>query len=44
MTGYVYSDEYNVPMRDDTTPEYTGVINDRLFRETGECIVKKAVE
>ena len=37
----MYSDEDNVPMRDDTQPEYTGIINDRLFRDTGECVVKK---
>lgn len=39
----VYSDEDNMPMRDERQIEYTGVINDRLFRETGECVVKKAV-
>ena len=41
MTGHVYSDEDNVPMRDDTPLEYTGIINDTLFRETGECVVRK---
>ena len=41
MDGYVYSDEDNVPMRDDTPLEYTGIINDTLFRETGECVVVK---
>lgn len=35
----VYEDEDNVPMRDDRMIEYTGVINDVLFRETGECVV-----
>ena len=40
---HVYSDEDNEPMQDDFQLEYTGVINDRLFRETGECVVKKAV-
>ena len=44
MTGYVYSDEDNVPMIDDTPLEYTGVINDTLFRETGECVVIKAIK
>lgn len=38
----VYSDEDNEPMRDEQQIEYTGVINDRLFRETGECVVVKA--
>ena len=41
---HVYSDEDNEPMQDDFLIEYTGVINDRLFRETGECIVVKARE
>lgn len=40
MKALVYSDEDNEPMRDDFQIEYTGVINDRLFRETGECIVR----
>ena len=44
MAGYVYSDEDNVPMRDDTPLEYTGIINDTLFRETGECVVRKERE
>ena len=35
----VYEDEDNEPMRDDHLIEYTGVINDVLFRDTGECIV-----
>ena len=43
LTMIVYSDEDNMPMRDERQIEYTGVINDRLFRETGECVVKKAV-
>ena len=38
----VYSDEDNEPMQDDSLLEYTGIINDRLFRETGECVVVKA--
>ena len=38
---HVYSDEDNVPMTHEIPIEYTGVINDRLFRETGECIVRK---
>ena len=42
--NWVYSDEDNEPMRDDFLIEYTGVINDRLFRETGECVVEKARE
>ena len=41
MTVYVYSDEDNVPMIDDTQFEYTGIINDTLFKETGECVVRK---
>ena len=41
---HVYSDEDNEPMQDDFLIEYTGVINDRLFRETGECVVVKARE
>lgn len=39
---HVYSDEDNEPMQDDFLIEYTGVINDRLFRQTGECVVVKA--
>ena len=35
----VYSDEDNVPMTYDIPIEYTGIINDRLFRETGMCVV-----
>lgn len=35
----VYSDEDNEPMQDDSLLEYTGIINDKLFRETGECVV-----
>ena len=38
----VYSDEDNEPMQDDSLLEYTGIINDKLFRETGECVVKLA--
>lgn len=38
----VYSDEDNTPMRDETEIEYTGIINDVMFRETGECVVVKA--
>lgn len=38
----VYSDEDNEPMQDDSLLEYTGIINDKLFRETGECVVKTA--
>lgn len=38
----VYSDEDNEPMQDDSLLEYTGIINDRLFQETGECVVVKA--
>lgn len=38
----VYSDEDNEPMQDDSLLEYTGIINDQLFRETGECVVKPA--
>ena len=38
----VYSDEDNEPMRDDSIIEYTGIINDNLFRETGECVVIKS--
>jgi len=41
---HVYSDEDNEPMQDDFLIEYTGVINDRLFRQTGECVVVKARE
>ena len=41
---YVYSDEDNVPMTHDYPIEYTGVINDRLFRQTGECVVVPARE
>ena len=41
---HVYSDEDNEPMRDDKIIEYTGVINDALFRETGECIVTRRRE
>ena len=42
MVELVYSDEDNVQMTDDVQIEYTGIINDRLFRETGECVVVKA--
>ena len=38
----VYEDEDNAPMQDDSLLEYTGIINDVLFRETGECVVKAA--
>ena len=38
----VYSDEDNEPMRDDSILEYTGIINDRLFKETGVCVVTPA--
>lgn len=38
---YVYSDEDNEPMRIDFQIEYTGVINDRLFKETGEIVIQK---
>ena len=41
---YVYSDEDNATMKDDYQIEYTGVINDRLFRQTGECVVMPARE
>lgn len=37
---YIYSDEDNAPMFDYTIPEYTGYINDRLFRQTGILIVE----
>ena len=39
---HVYSDEDNEPMQDDFLIEYTGVINDQLFRQTGECVVTAA--
>ena len=42
MKELVYSDEDNVPMIHEIQIEYTGIINDRLFRETGECVVEKA--
>lgn len=38
----VYSDEDNEPMQDDSLLEYTGIINDQIFRATGECVVVKA--
>ena len=41
----MYSDEDNVQMMDDTQFEYTGeitgIINDKVFRKTGECVVVK---
>ena len=37
---FVYSDEDNVPMTHDIPREYTAVINERLFRETGELVIK----
>lgn len=40
----VYSDEDNVPMTHEIPQEYTAVINDRLFRETGELIIKRKKE
>ena len=40
LTMYIYSDEDNAPMLDYTIPEYTGYINDRLFRQTGILIVE----
>lgn len=36
---FMYSDEDNEPMRDDSLIEYTGIIDDKHFKETGECIV-----
>lgn len=36
---HVYDDEDNVPLRDETEREYVGIINDVIFRETGECVV-----
>ena len=38
---FAYSDEDNAPMIDNTHPEYTGVINDKLFKETGIFVVEK---
>ena len=40
---YVYSDEDNAPMTDDYQIEYTGVINDKLFKQTGECTVRRTL-
>ena len=40
MTMNVYSDEDNSPMIDQSIPEYTGYINDKLFKETGILIVE----
>ena len=41
---HVYSDEDNEPMNETFLIEYTGIINDGLFRQTGECVVEKARE
>ena len=38
--NYVFDDEDNTPMNDFSIPEYTGFINDVLFRETCVLIVK----
>ena len=37
----VYFDEDNVPMSHEIPREYTAVINERLFRETGELVIKR---
>ena len=39
---YVYSDEDNVPMTDNFIMEYTAVINEKLFKETGELVITAA--
>lgn len=44
MMERVYSDEDNGPMIEDFPIEYTGItgiINDILFKQTGECVVVK---
>ena len=38
---YIFDDEDNVPMTEDDLIEYTGYINDNLFRKTGFCIVER---
>ena len=43
MMERVYSDEDNEPMNETFLIEYIGIINDRLFKQTGECVVKKTL-
>lgn len=36
----IFDDEDNESMNEQLTIEYTGYINGKLFRETGNCIVE----
>lgn len=37
----LYDDEDNAPMNYDIPIEYTAIINERLFKETGELIITR---
>ena len=38
---YIFDDEDNEGMSSSDLIEYTGIINDKLFRNTGFCIVER---
>ena len=38
---YIYDDEDNEGMNSSDLIEYTGIINDKVFRGTGFCIVER---